>query len=80
MMSKRVRVALAVLFFVSFPLAASWAKPADSPEDTAAINKLFADFNSAFNNHDAHAAAMLFTDDADFINVVAATSTGKAAP
>jgi len=79
MISTRVKVALAVLVFVSFPLAATWAKPADSHEaDSAAIKKLFADFNDAFNNHDAHAAAMLFTDDGDFITVAGAKTTGQA--
>jgi uncharacterized protein (TIGR02246 family) len=52
---------------------------ADSQEaDSAAIKKLFTDFNDAFNKHDAHAAAMLFTADADFINVQAATTHGRA--
>lgn len=78
MASTRVRAALAVLFFVSFPLAAAWAKPAESHDaDSAAIKKLFTDFNDAFNNHDAHAAAMLFTDDADFITIQGATTHGK---
>jgi uncharacterized protein (TIGR02246 family) len=79
MASTRVKAALAVLLFVSFPLAATWAKPADSHEaDSAAITKLFTDFNDAFNNHDAHAAAMLFIDDADFITIQAATTHGSA--
>ena len=74
----RVKALLALLVFVSLPLAAAWARPADSQEaDDAAIKKLFADFNDAFNNHDAHAAAMQFTDDADFINVQAITTHGK---
>jgi uncharacterized protein (TIGR02246 family) len=76
----RVRAALAVLLIVSFPWAATWAKPADSHEaDSAAIKKLFADFNDAFNNHDAHAVAILFTDDADFITVGGAPFRGSAA-
>lgn len=80
MISARLKAALAILLFVSFPLAATWTKPADTNEaDSAAIKKLFADFNDAFNNHDAHAAAMLFTDDADFIIVPGTTFTGKAA-
>lgn len=79
MASTRVRTALAVVFLVSFPLAAIWASPADSHEaDSAAIKKLFTDFNDAFNSHDAHAAAGLFTDDADFITIQAATTHGKA--
>ena len=79
MTSTRVRAALAVLLFVSFPLVATLAEPADSHEaDSAAIKKLFTDFNNAFNNHDAHAAAMLFTEDADFITIQGATIRGRA--
>ncbi len=75
----RMKALLSLLLFVSFPLAATWAKPADSQEaDNAAINKLFADFNNAFNNHDAHAASMQFIEEADFITVQAATTHGKA--
>jgi uncharacterized protein (TIGR02246 family) len=79
MMSTRARAALAVLVFVSFPLVATLAKPADSHEaDSAAIQKLFNDFNDAFNNHDARAATMLFTDDADVITTRGATTHGRA--
>jgi uncharacterized protein (TIGR02246 family) len=79
MTSTRVKSAMVILLLVSLPLAVSWAKPADAQEaDSAAIQKLFNDFNDAFNNHDAHAAAMLFTDDADFINTQAVTTHGRA--
>jgi uncharacterized protein (TIGR02246 family) len=78
MASIRMRAVMAALLLVSFSLAVTWAKPADSHEaDSAAIKKLFADFNDAFNNHDAHAAAMQFTDDADFITIQGATTHGK---
>jgi uncharacterized protein (TIGR02246 family) len=79
MMSTRVRAALMVLLFVSLPLAAIWAGQVDSHEaDSAAIKKLFTDFNDAFNKHDAHASTMLFAEDADFINIQGATSHGRA--
>jgi uncharacterized protein (TIGR02246 family) len=76
----RVRFALPILIFVSFGWAATWAKPADSRDaDSAAIKKLFADFNDAFNNHDAHAVAMLFADEDDFITVGGASFRGRTA-
>jgi uncharacterized protein (TIGR02246 family) len=79
MMFTRLKAALAVLLFAAIPLALAQARPADSNEaDSAAIKKLFADFNAAFNSHDAHAVAMLFTDDADFITVGGAATSGKA--
>jgi len=64
------------------PVAAAAAPSSKSPADpleadSAAIKTLFANFNDAFNNHDAHAAAMLFTDDANFINVQGATTRGR---
>ena len=78
MKSTPMRAALAVLFFALFPLAATWAKPADSQEvDSAAIKKLFTDFNDAFNSHDAHAATMLFAADGDLIDGRASKSQGR---
>jgi len=79
MTSKRAKAAAAALLVVLFPLAAVWAMPADSHDaDSAAINKLFTDFNNAFNNHDANAASLLFTDDADYTTIGGATSKGSA--
>jgi uncharacterized protein (TIGR02246 family) len=75
----RMRFVVTIVLLASLSLAVTWAKPADSHDaDSAAIKKLFNDFNDAFNNHDAHAAAILFTDDADFINVQAVTTHGRA--
>src|SRR5579862_4992689 len=74
----RMRAALAVLILVSLPPAAAWAKPADSHDaDAGAIKQLVADFTTAFNSHDARAVSMTFTEDAEFINIQAATSTGR---
>jgi uncharacterized protein (TIGR02246 family) len=79
MTSTRIRSAMAIFLLVSVSLAVTSAKPADSNEaDSAAVKKLFNDFNDAFNNHDAHGVAALFTDDADFINTQAVTTHGKA--
>jgi uncharacterized protein (TIGR02246 family) len=78
MTSKRVSVGLAVLL-CTFALAAIRAKAADGSEaDSAAVKKLYADFNEAYNKHDAHAAAILFTTDADFINSGGVVTPGRA--
>jgi uncharacterized protein (TIGR02246 family) len=53
------------------------ARAADA--DTAGIKALIDEFTAAFNNHDSHAVAMCFTDDADFINVQQANSHGRKA-
>jgi uncharacterized protein (TIGR02246 family) len=74
-----VKAVLPVLLLVVVAAGATWARPADgSAADSAAIKKLFGDFNDAFNKHDAHAASMQFTDDGDFITIQGATTTGKA--
>lgn len=67
MTSVRLKIALAVLALVSIPLAATLARPADNELDSPAIHKIYADFNDSLNNHDAHAVAMLFAEDADFL-------------
>lgn len=75
----RVRAALAVVLFISFQLGVAWAKPAQSHEaDSAAVKKLFADFNNALNTHNARAVAMLFTSDADYINFRGGITHGRA--
>lgn len=75
----RVRVALGIVLLVSCVLDAAWARPQGNEADSAAVKKVFDDFNNAFNSHDAHAVAVLFTDDADYITVGGATFKGSAA-
>jgi uncharacterized protein (TIGR02246 family) len=66
------------LVLISCSLAAGRAKATDSPaEDAAAISKVVADFARAYNSHDAHAEAMLFAEDADFINAQAKLTKGR---
>jgi uncharacterized protein (TIGR02246 family) len=45
-------------------------------DETPAITKVIDGFTASFNQHDARAVAMWFTEDADFINVGAMTSHG----
>lgn len=70
---------LAVLILTTLPLMASTVQETGgSDADKAAIQKLFTDFNNALNNHDAHRAAMLFTEDRDFIGVKGKIIHGRA--
>jgi uncharacterized protein (TIGR02246 family) len=79
MISTRVRVVLALLLGILLPWAAARAGQGNSQDaDSAAIKKLFSDFNDALNGHNAHAVAMLFSEDADFITLQADTSHGRA--
>ena len=54
---------------VSLPLAATASAGASHEVDSAAIQKLFNDFNDAFNNHDAHTAAALCARNIDWIAI-----------
>src|ERR1700722_20658572 len=51
----RVRVALGIVLLVSCVLDAARARPQGNEADSAAVKKVFDDFNNAFNSHDAHA-------------------------
>lgn len=60
---------LAIVAIISLGIGLS-SREARAAEDAAAgIKTLIDGFTAAFNNHDAHAVSMWFTDDADFINV-----------
>lgn len=70
---------LAVLVVVSITTAVSWAKVEPNPADEAAIKKLVADFTDCFNRKDAHACAMLYTENGDFTSVRGDADHGRAA-
>ena len=48
---------------------AAQSQPGASDADSAAIKQVFTDFYENFSRHDAHAAAMNFSEDADFTNM-----------
>jgi uncharacterized protein (TIGR02246 family) len=50
-----------------------------SSHDEQAIRKLVTDFIDAWNQHDAHAFAQTFTEDADFTNVRGDSAHGRKA-
>lgn len=56
-------------------------KPAISTNtmDEEGIRKVLADFEEAWNRHDAKAFSMLFSEDADFTNVRGQGATGRSA-
>jgi uncharacterized protein (TIGR02246 family) len=45
----------------------------------AAIREVLEKYTTAFNNHDAHALAMLYAENADFTNMFGASQHGRAA-
>lgn len=50
---------------------------AKKANDEQAVRKLLASFDEAFNRHDADAVAALYTDDAEFVNVVGMCWRGR---
>lgn len=78
-MCRRARTMLAVLMLATLSFTALPLRASDgSDADKAAIQKLFVDFNDAFNHHDAHAAAMLYADDGDCIGILGKIVHGRA--
>lgn len=78
-MGRRASTVLLVLMLTASLLMALRAEPAYASDmDQAAIQKLFVDFNNALNRHDAHASAMLFTEDGDLIGIQGKIVHGRA--
>ena len=75
---------LSILFgpaIVVFALAAAMPMSAGGDahdKDRESIARTVANFEDAWNRHDAHAFAMTFTEDADFTNVFGAQAQGRA--
>ena len=77
MISKYVRIALAVLLFLSLSATSSRAqKPSGVDADSAAIKQSVATWEDAWNRHDAHATTMCYVEDGDFSNTTGIPSHG----
>src|ERR1700730_13182 len=74
----RLRVVIALLF-VPASLFLVKCTHAQSPSDaeSTAVRQVVANFIDGFNNHDAHAWALPFTEDGDFTNVTGLTRHGR---
>jgi uncharacterized protein (TIGR02246 family) len=55
----------------------SQEQPLGSEADSKAIKQVYAEWYEAFSRHDAHAAAMTFTEDADFTNMRGVHNHGR---
>jgi uncharacterized protein (TIGR02246 family) len=71
---------LVLISVLLFPLTSSLCQTADTSgvQDEAAIRKLLSDFLEAWNRHDPKAFSMVFSQDADFTNVVGVGAHGRA--
>jgi uncharacterized protein (TIGR02246 family) len=77
MILARVRIALAILLFVSFTATLSWAQMSSSGDgDKAGVMKCVAAWDEAWNRHDAHATTMSFEQDGDYAAVNGEPSHG----
>ena len=54
------------------------AKPGPGAKDEEGIRNVLADFEAAWNKHDAKAFSMVFAEDADFTNVRGTSAHGRA--
>jgi uncharacterized protein (TIGR02246 family) len=80
-------VCVAAFFPLLAPVGAEQAKPGATPggaksltkEESAAIRKVVAGFEEAWNTHDMKALEKLFSEDAEFINVVGMHWRGRKA-
>src|SRR5271169_2248669 len=77
MVSNRVKMALAVILFVSLSTAVSRAQmPSNIEADSAAIKQCVAAWEDAWNRHDAHATAMAYVEDGEFSSTTGVPSHG----
>lgn len=74
-----VTAAGALVLVLSVPAARARAQGQGSEADSKAIKQVYAEWYEAFSRHDAHAAAMTFTEDADFTNMRGAHDHGRKA-
>jgi uncharacterized protein (TIGR02246 family) len=79
MVRTHLKAVLAVFVLVAMAVSVSWAKTGSRAADEAAIKKLVASYNQGWNNKDAHACAMLYTEDGDFTSVRGDSDHGRPA-
>ena len=82
MVTAAVVTATAGLLFLAAPGFSHAASRAQeeargSDADAKAIKQVYADWYEAFSRHDAHAAAITFTEDADFTNMRGVHNRGR---
>jgi uncharacterized protein (TIGR02246 family) len=79
MISSPVRAAVTIFFLLSCSHSSLWAQagPNTGDADISAIKQVVAGYSDTFNHHDAHAAAALFAEDADFTNLRGANRHGQ---
>jgi uncharacterized protein (TIGR02246 family) len=77
MVRTHLKAILAVCVLISISAVASWAKAKSNAADEAAIKQLVGNWSAGFNNKDAHACAMLFTENGEFTSVRGDSDHGR---
>lgn len=62
-------LAIAALLLSFSPAARAQEQSKGTKADSAAIQQVFTEFYQSFSRHDAHAASLVFAEDADFTNM-----------
>jgi uncharacterized protein (TIGR02246 family) len=70
-------IAILLLLHSPFSTARAQAESATEAADTAAIKQVVAAYADAWNSRDAHALAMLFTEDGDYTTVGGSNTHGR---
>jgi uncharacterized protein (TIGR02246 family) len=75
------RLTMAAILVIPFAWSAAAGRAQEKTEgteaDSQAIKQVFAQWYEAFSRHDAHAASMTFSEDADFTNMGGVHSHGQ---
>lgn len=72
------RILIAALSTILIFNASTRSQPATNTQDEDGVKELITAFADAWKNHDAKAFSLLFTEDADFTNVVGKRKKGRA--
>src|SRR5579864_3209623 len=74
-LNRAIGAAAVVLVLLSASVCCAQAQGGEA--DAKAIKQVYAEWYEAFSRHDAHAAAMTFTEDADFTNMRGVHNHGR---
>jgi uncharacterized protein (TIGR02246 family) len=79
MISGRARATGLIFVMLSFSLASSSAQMQTkaSEADSTAVKQVVANYDNAFNQHDAHGVGALFAEEGDFTNMRGASRHGR---
>lgn len=66
-----------VMFWFSLACSSAQMQTKSTEADSTAVKQVVANYDSAFNQHDAHAVGALFAEEGDFTNMRGASRHGR---